>query len=187
MTPPRLAETLVQRLQPSGTMLEPCAGSGAFVRALRPFGRVLSCEIDHGSDFLEWTQRVDWIITNPPWSQFRAFSRTVCNSRIGWPSSRPSITGGRSTDGPSYDGRVLASRRSLNLTRRVNGRRRGFSSGWCFSCAATTVPAPWSVADATSKQNGERADALRLRARAAGALAAETVRLDDVKGENDDQ
>jgi hypothetical protein len=31
------------------------------------------CEIDRGRDFFEWTERVDWIITNPPWSQFRRF------------------------------------------------------------------------------------------------------------------
>jgi predicted RNA methylase len=73
MTPPALARALVRALQPSGTILEPCAGTGNFVKALRPYGQVHSCEIDRGEDFLAWTQRVDWIVTNPPWSQFRAF------------------------------------------------------------------------------------------------------------------
>lgn len=73
MTPPRLARALVRELRPSGTILEPCAGSGNFVRALRPCGQVFSCEIEKGIDFLQWTQHVDWIVTNPPWSQFRAF------------------------------------------------------------------------------------------------------------------
>ncbi len=73
MTPPALARALVRALQPSGTILEPCAGTGNFVKALRPYGQVHWCEVDRGADFLAWTQRVDWIVTNPPWSQFRAF------------------------------------------------------------------------------------------------------------------
>lgn len=35
--------------------------------------RVDWCEIKRGRDFFAWTTRVDWIITNPPWSQIRAF------------------------------------------------------------------------------------------------------------------
>jgi hypothetical protein len=72
-TPPRLARALVAALQPSGRILEPCAGRGAFVRALRPFGNVASCEIDRGLDFFEWSEKVDWVITNPPWSQYARF------------------------------------------------------------------------------------------------------------------
>jgi len=34
-----------------------------------------ACEIDAGSDFFNWQEPVDWIVTNPPWSQFRAFLR----------------------------------------------------------------------------------------------------------------
>lgn len=35
--------------------------------------RVDWCEIKRGRDFFAWTTRVDWIVTNPPWSQIRAF------------------------------------------------------------------------------------------------------------------
>ncbi len=73
MTPPPLARAIVDVLQPSGLLLEPCAGDGAFVEALRPFGDVEWCEIEKGRDFFSWTRHVDWIITNPPWSQFRRF------------------------------------------------------------------------------------------------------------------
>lgn len=31
------------------------------------------CEIDEGRDFLTVEGRWDWIVTNPPWSQFRTF------------------------------------------------------------------------------------------------------------------
>lgn len=36
---------------------------------------VLWAEIKEGRDFYEWTTKVDWIITNPPWSQVRRFLR----------------------------------------------------------------------------------------------------------------
>jgi hypothetical protein len=71
MTPDCLARQLVDQLQPSGRMLEPCAGEGAFVRALAPRGHVEWCEIDRGRDFFAWETPVDWIVTNPPWSGFR--------------------------------------------------------------------------------------------------------------------
>jgi tRNA G10 N-methylase Trm11 len=60
MTPPALARALVAAIRPKETILEPCAGTGNFVRALKPYGRVLSCEIERGQNFFEWTQRVNW-------------------------------------------------------------------------------------------------------------------------------
>jgi hypothetical protein len=80
MTPPALARALVRALQPSGTILEPCAGTGNFVKALRPYGQVSSCEIDRGADFLAWTEHVDWIVTNPRGRNSAPSSRTVCRS-----------------------------------------------------------------------------------------------------------
>jgi hypothetical protein len=73
MTPAPLARALVAALQPSGRLLEPAAGSGAFVDAMQHYGKVLWCEVDRGRDFLQFHERVDWVISNPPWSQFRAF------------------------------------------------------------------------------------------------------------------
>ena len=31
------------------------------------------CELGEGRDFLSYTQKVDWIITNPPWSKMQVF------------------------------------------------------------------------------------------------------------------
>jgi len=64
---------LVEQLRPEGRILEPCAGDGAFLEAL-PRGAEW-CGIKRGRDFLQWRGRVDWIITNPPWSQIRVFLR----------------------------------------------------------------------------------------------------------------
>ncbi|MDO8793761.1 MAG: hypothetical protein Q7J25_03985 [Vicinamibacterales bacterium] len=69
MTPSTLAKRIVAVLQPSGVILEPCPGTGNFVRALRPYGTVLVCR----GDFYAWQRPCDWIITNPPYSQFKDF------------------------------------------------------------------------------------------------------------------
>jgi hypothetical protein len=69
-TPLHLAERIVQHFKPTGKILEPCCGQGNFLRFLPGAS---SCEIKHGEDFFDWQEQVDWIITNPPWSQIRAF------------------------------------------------------------------------------------------------------------------
>lgn len=76
-TPPELAKQIVQHFKPSGKILEPCKGKGAFTDAMYVFadnGYISCYEIDIGLDFLSSTPpHHDWIITNPPWSQLRAF------------------------------------------------------------------------------------------------------------------
>ena len=72
-TPDDTASLIVNHFRPCGRILEPCSGGKAFVRALN--GKCDECEIDDGTDFMAWTEPVDWIITNPPWSKFRDFMR----------------------------------------------------------------------------------------------------------------
>lgn len=73
MTPAWVAHDLVRFFAPHGVTLEPCRGDGAIYDAL-PEQREW-CEITEGRDFFDWTTRVDWIVTNPPYSQTRAFMR----------------------------------------------------------------------------------------------------------------
>jgi len=70
-TPDALAVDIVRHFMPSGRVLEPCAGGGAFLRAL-PKGADWY-EIDLDRDFLAAQGHWDWLITNPPYSLFRAF------------------------------------------------------------------------------------------------------------------
>jgi hypothetical protein len=51
-------------------VLEPCAGDGNFLQFIPGADW---CEIKKGRDFLAHRDTVDWIITNPPWSQIREF------------------------------------------------------------------------------------------------------------------
>ncbi len=55
---------------PSGRVLEPCRGGGASAKALPDCGW---CDLAAGRDFLAAKGRWDWIVSNPPYSQFRAF------------------------------------------------------------------------------------------------------------------
>lgn len=52
------------------SLLEPFKGEGAFYDKL-PNDRTDWCEIDEGIDFFDYGNRVDWIITNPPYSIFK--------------------------------------------------------------------------------------------------------------------
>ena len=72
MTPSELAERLVKHFAPTGKGLEPCCGSGNILRCL---DNAEWCEITKGKDFFDFTDKVDYIFTNPPWSKIRAFLR----------------------------------------------------------------------------------------------------------------
>jgi hypothetical protein len=78
MTPDALASAVVHHFssQMSGRILEPCCGEGAFLRALAAngFSDVINLELSKGEDFFTFTEPVEWIITNPPWSKARAFA-----------------------------------------------------------------------------------------------------------------
>jgi hypothetical protein len=70
-TPEWAARDLVRYFQPTGSVLEPCSGDGAILCHLPP--DALWCEITKGRDFFAWSQHVDWIISNPPYSKLRPF------------------------------------------------------------------------------------------------------------------
>lgn len=72
-TPKTLAELCVNLLQPTGSILEPCLGDAAFFDSFPSSEELHWCEIDLGVDFFNFTKKVDWIITNPPFSIFKDF------------------------------------------------------------------------------------------------------------------
>ena len=76
MTPPDLAIAIVRHFRPSGIVLDPCRGHGAFYNALKLCPTVTEanwCEVDEGRDFFDEHRKVDWVVTNAPWSKLRAF------------------------------------------------------------------------------------------------------------------
>lgn len=70
-TPLILAKKIVDYFKPNGVILEPCKGTGNFLKVLPK--NTLWCEIKEGRDFFNFKERVDWIITNPPWSKIKDF------------------------------------------------------------------------------------------------------------------
>ena len=72
MTPEYLAKDIIGHFNPTGIILDPSRGTGAFYDNF-PSDTKDWCELGEGKDFLTYTQKVDWIITNPPWSKMQAF------------------------------------------------------------------------------------------------------------------
>jgi len=65
-TDAEVARRVIEHFAPSGQCLEPFAGGGAFLQHLPPGSK--SCELAQGSDFFAFNEPVDWIVTNPPFS-----------------------------------------------------------------------------------------------------------------------
>ena len=73
MTPEWVAKDMVEFFTPAGRILEPCKGDGVFLKFLPTNSEW--CEIDDGKDFFEWSDNVDWVIGNPPYSKTRDWFR----------------------------------------------------------------------------------------------------------------
>ena len=72
MTPEYLAKEIIEHYNPSGRILDPCRGEGAFYDNFNTDDKDW-CELAEDKDFLEYNEKVDWIITNPPWSKMQKF------------------------------------------------------------------------------------------------------------------
>lgn len=64
-TPPNIAKEIVEHFKPSGRILDPCRGGGAFADEMPGCEW---CELREGKNFFEWRKPVDWIVSNPPYS-----------------------------------------------------------------------------------------------------------------------
>lgn len=62
-TPDYIAKDIIEFFNPSGKILDPCKGEGAFLQYLP---NAEWCEIREGRDFFSYNEQVDWIIGNPP-------------------------------------------------------------------------------------------------------------------------
>lgn len=81
-TPRPLAKQIVDHFAPSGRILEPCYGDGAFIEALAPYASSLhGCELEDQIDYFEWRSkdRYDWIVTNFPFSKYKDFLKKSMN------------------------------------------------------------------------------------------------------------
>lgn len=72
-TPDWVVSDMIEQFRPSGKILEPCAGDGAFLRRLPTDAEW--CEIQKGRDFFQRIERADWIIGNPPYRLIKEWLR----------------------------------------------------------------------------------------------------------------
>jgi len=70
-TPDWLAKQICKMFPIKGVVLEPCKGEGAFLNHL-PVGTEW-CEIADGINYYDYNKKVDWIVTNPPYSDYNRF------------------------------------------------------------------------------------------------------------------
>ena len=68
-----VAADIIGYFQPSGIVLDPCKGEGSFYNQFPANVTRLYCEIAEGKDFFNFSQKVNWIIGNPPYSIFLDF------------------------------------------------------------------------------------------------------------------
>ena len=70
-TPDWLCKQICSMFEISGEVLEPCKGEGAFLKYLPE--NTEWCEIVDGKNFFDYNKKVDWLVTNPPYSDFNRF------------------------------------------------------------------------------------------------------------------
>jgi hypothetical protein len=75
MTPLPLCKQIINYLKPTGKILEPFKGTGNFLKACP---QMIYCEIEENKPFENFNDRVDWIITNPPWSKLKIMLEKSC-------------------------------------------------------------------------------------------------------------
>lgn len=72
-TPRTLSKQIIDYFGPVGHILDPCKGDGSFYDQYPVGSQKSFCELQDGLDFFDYQTKVDWIITNPPWSKFKEF------------------------------------------------------------------------------------------------------------------
>jgi hypothetical protein len=92
MTNPEMAKYLLSRIkfEDNDILLEPCKGSGAFYNNFPDNTINKYCEINEGLDFFDFNEKVDYIISNPPFVPRKLFwnfmikSMNICRKKIYW-------------------------------------------------------------------------------------------------------
>lgn len=72
------AQWIINYFNPKGTILDPSAGTNVFYNKFKN-KKKYRCEISDGIDFFDWNKKVNWIITNPPYSIYDLFLQKAFN------------------------------------------------------------------------------------------------------------
>ena len=83
-------------IQPDETVLDPCKGKGVFYDNLSE--PKYYCEITENKDFYDWTEPVDIVIGNPPfshWNKWILHTLTICKKRFVYVMGATNLTARR--------------------------------------------------------------------------------------------
>ena len=69
-TPLHIAKAIIEQFEIKGKILDPFKGDGAFYDQYPSNLDKYWCEIDEDKDFFDFNEKVDWIVSNPPYSIF---------------------------------------------------------------------------------------------------------------------
>ncbi len=76
LTPEWCAKDMINFFNPSGKILDPCAGlNKIFYENYPPNSKKDWCEIQSNKNFFEYHEKSDWIISNPPYSIFHEWMK----------------------------------------------------------------------------------------------------------------
>lgn len=67
-TPEHISKFAIDLFDLGGIVLDPFMGEGSFYNQFPDWIDKDWCEIDKGRDFFDYNKKVDWIISNPPYS-----------------------------------------------------------------------------------------------------------------------
>ena len=68
LTPVEISKKIIDMFDIEGTVLDPFKGQGSFYNQYPNNVIKEWCEIKEGKDFFKYNQKVDWIVSNPPYS-----------------------------------------------------------------------------------------------------------------------
>ncbi len=79
-TPEKLTKEMLKFVpfKDNDFVLDPAYGKGIFYKNFPDFVRKDFCEIDFNSDFFDYYNRVDWCVTNPPYSMIENWLKHSC-------------------------------------------------------------------------------------------------------------
>ena len=83
-TPKDMAKSIVEYINPTGIVLEPCRGDGSFTSIFDEKNIPYEwCEIKDGVDFFDMKySNANWLITNPPFSKITKFIQKTIELQI---------------------------------------------------------------------------------------------------------
>lgn len=67
-TPVEISKMIIDMFDIQGVILDPFKGTGSFYNQYPNYVSKEWCEIKDGRDFFKYDKKVDWIISNPPYS-----------------------------------------------------------------------------------------------------------------------